>query len=150
MLMSAYGAQLVLTDGSLGMTGAINKAEELAKEIPGAFIAGQFVNPANPAAHLQTTGPEIWNDTEGEVDIFVAEEGNIRANRVVDSGEVEREATDLADEKDLGIEDDWMRPLTVIVGSFLFILLHESSPFFANPNLLRSSSVLLFSCAKTQ
>lgn len=72
ILMTAYGAELVLTDGSKGMTGAINRAEELAKEIPNAFIAGQFVNPANPKAHFETTGPEIWNDTDGEVDLFVA------------------------------------------------------------------------------
>ena len=72
LLMTAYGAELVLTDGSKGMTGAINRAEELAREIPNAFIAGQFVNPANPKAHFETTGPEIWNDTDGEVDLFVA------------------------------------------------------------------------------
>ena len=71
-LMKAYGAELVLTDGSKGMKGAIDKAEELAKEIPGGFIPGQFVNPANPAAHEATTGPEIWQDTDGQVDIFVA------------------------------------------------------------------------------
>ncbi len=71
-LMKAYGAELVLSDGSLGMTGAIAKADELAKEIPGAFIPGQFVNPANPIAHKETTGPEIWTDTDGQVDIFVA------------------------------------------------------------------------------
>ena len=71
-LMKAYGAELVLTDGTKGMKGAIAKADELAKEIPNAFIPGQFVNPANPAAHRATTGPEIWNDTDGKVDIFVA------------------------------------------------------------------------------
>lgn len=71
-LMKAYGAELVLTDGSKGMKGAIEKADELAKEIPNAFVAGQFVNPSNPAAHYATTGPEIWNDTDGEVDIFVS------------------------------------------------------------------------------
>ena len=71
-IMKAYGAELVLTEGSKGMKGAIAKAEELAKEIPGGFIPGQFVNPANPAAHKATTGPEIWADTEGKVDIFVA------------------------------------------------------------------------------
>ena len=71
-LLKAYGAELVLTDGSKGMKGAIAKAEELAKEIPGGFIPGQFVNPANPAAHEATTGPEIWQDTDGQVDIFVA------------------------------------------------------------------------------
>jgi cysteine synthase A len=71
-LMKAYGAELVLTEGAKGMKGAIAKAEELAEEIPGSFIPGQFVNPANPAAHKATTGPEIWEDTDGEVDIFVA------------------------------------------------------------------------------
>ena len=71
-LMKAYGAELVLTDGAKGMKGAIAKADELAKEIEGAFIPGQFVNPANPAAHIATTGPEIYEDTDGEVDIFVA------------------------------------------------------------------------------
>ncbi len=71
-IMKAYGAELVLTEGAKGMKGAIAKAEELAKEIPGAFIPGQFVNPANPAAHRASTGPEIWEDTDGKVDIFVA------------------------------------------------------------------------------
>ena len=72
LLMTAYGAELVLTEGAKGMSGAIAKAEELAKEIPGAFLAGQFVNPANPRAHFETTGPEIWEDTDGAVDFFVA------------------------------------------------------------------------------
>ena len=71
-LMKAYGAELVLSEGSKGMTGAIAKAEELAKEIPSSFIPGQFVNPANPKAHFETTGPEIYEDTDGKVDIFVA------------------------------------------------------------------------------
>lgn len=71
-ILKAYGAEVVLTDGSKGMSGAIEKAEELAAEIPGSFIPGQFVNPANPAAHRGTTGPEIWRDTDGQVDIFVA------------------------------------------------------------------------------
>jgi len=71
-IMKAYGAELVLSDGSRGMTAAIEKAEELAKENPGSFIPGQFVNPANAAAHYATTGPEIWRDTDGQVDIFVA------------------------------------------------------------------------------
>ena len=71
-LMKAYGAELVLTEGAKGMKGAIAKADELAKEIPGSFIPGQFVNPANPAVHRATTGPEIWEDTDGKVDFFVA------------------------------------------------------------------------------
>ena len=71
-IVKAYGAEVVLTDGTKGMKGAIEKADELAKEIPNSFIPGQFVNPANPATHRATTGPEIWNDTDGQVDIFVA------------------------------------------------------------------------------
>ena len=71
-ILKAYGAELVLTEGTKGMKGAIEKAEELAASIPGSFIPGQFVNPANPAAHFATTGPEIWDDTDGQVDVFVA------------------------------------------------------------------------------
>ncbi len=72
LLMKAYGAELVLTEGGAGMAGAIAKAEELHKDMPGSFIPGQFVNPSNPAAHFMTTGPEIWEDTEGNIDVFVA------------------------------------------------------------------------------
>ena len=71
-ILKAYGAEIVLTEGAKGMSGAIAKADELAAEIPGGFIPGQFVNPANPAVHKATTGPEIWNDTDGQVDIFIA------------------------------------------------------------------------------
>ena len=71
-LMKAYGAELVLTPGAKGMSGAVERAEQLVREIPGAFLAGQFTNPANPKAHFETTGPEIWQDTEGQVDLFVA------------------------------------------------------------------------------
>ena len=71
-ILKAYGAEIVLTEGSRGMTGAIEKAQQLLKEIPGGFIPGQFTNPANPACHKATTGPEVWEDTDGEVDFFVA------------------------------------------------------------------------------
>ena len=76
-ILKAYGAEIVLTEGAKGMKGAIAKAEELAAEIPGGFIPGQFVNPANPAIHRATTGPEIWNDTDGAVDVFIATGGTV-------------------------------------------------------------------------
>ena len=82
LLMKAYGAELVLTEGAKGMAGAIEKAEELAQELPGSYIPGQFVNLANPAAHQVSTGPEIWEDTEGKVDIFVAGVGTDRKSVV--------------------------------------------------------------------
>ena len=71
-ILKAYGAEIVLTDGAQGMKGAIAKADQLAEDIPGSFIPGQFVNPSNPKAHYETTGPEIWNDTDGQVDFFIA------------------------------------------------------------------------------
>ena len=74
-ILKAYGAEIVLTEGAKGMKGAIEKADELAKEIPGSYIPGQFVNPANPEVHRKTTGPEIWKDTDGEVDLFIADVG---------------------------------------------------------------------------
>ncbi len=100
MLMTAYGAELVLTDGKKGMSGAIEKTEELAKEIPNSFVAGQFVNPANAKAHFDTTGPEIWEDTDGNVDIFVAGIGT--GGTITGTGEFLKSKK--ADVKVIGIE----------------------------------------------
>ena len=79
-ILKAYGAEIVLTDGALGMTGAIDKAKKLAREIPNSFIPGQFENPVNPRTHLETTGPEIWRDTDGMIDLFVA--ASVQAGRL--------------------------------------------------------------------
>ena len=102
-LMKAYGAELVLTDGTAGMKGAIAKAEELAKEIPHAFIPDQFGNPANAAAHRETTGPEIWEDTDGKVDLFVAGVGTGGTNRrpAQDSGNRRRFCAEGAEHRHL-------------------------------------------------
>ena len=103
-ILKAYGAEIVLTEGAKGMPGAIEKAKQLAEEIPGGFIPGQFVNPANPAAHKATTGPEIWNDTDGKVDIFIAGVGT--GGTLTGTGEYLKE-------KKPGVKVVALEPLTV-------------------------------------
>ena len=108
LLMKAYGAELVLTDGKKGMKGAIEKADELASTIPGAFVAGQFVNPSNPEAHYETTGPEIWRDSDGNVDIFIAGIGT--GGTLSGTGKYLKEKN--PDIKIIGIEPDTSPVLT--------------------------------------